>query len=67
MANEITVELFLSAVNPLDQNSHRHLLSEYCLLVQHGEPLRARIKSLKAEGFTTEEAFAKALDLKGDP
>jgi hypothetical protein len=25
------------------------------------------VKSLKAKGFTTEEAFAKALDLKGDP
>ena len=66
-ADGLAVELFLSTVKPLDQNSHRHLLSEYCLLVRHGESLRTRVKSLKVDGFTTEEAFAKALNLKGDP
>jgi predicted metalloenzyme YecM len=66
-AGHINVELFLCSENPLDQNGHRHLLSEYKLLVEHGEQLRNQVKKWKHLGLSTEESFAKALSMDGDP
>ena len=61
------VELFISDQPVLDQRSHRHLLTEYLYLVKHGQALRDQVKAMKMSGASTEEAFARALGVSGDP
>lgn len=61
------IEFFISNVPSVKQNSHRHLLSEYLLLVKEGDGLRAKVKALKMQGASTEEAFCQALGIAGDP
>lgn len=60
------IELFLCDQSPVNQNAHRHLLTEYLYLVKGGESLRSKVRSLKIAGASTEEAFAKALGIFGD-
>ncbi len=63
----IPIELFLSTQPTRQQHGHRHLITEYQLLVEHGEPLRQKVITLKMAGLSTEEAFAAALGITGDP
>lgn len=65
--NSFLFEIFAQPVPVQNQYAYRHLLVEYFLLEQHGEPLRRQILQLKQAGFKTEPAFAKALNLAGDP
>jgi len=60
-------EVFAQPVPVQNQYAYRHLRVEYFLLEQHGEPLRRRVLQLKQAGLKTEPAFAKALNLAGDP
>lgn len=43
------------------------MLVEYKLLQQHGEDFRQQVVALKKAGIKTEPAFAKLLQLPGDP
>lgn len=61
----LPIEIFLCDTPVLQQNSHRHLLTEYLYLVREGEQLRNKVLRLKSDGKNTEEAFALALGLTG--
>ncbi|MFY0256363.1 DUF4269 domain-containing protein [Chitinophaga sp. 30R24] len=61
------LEIFGQNVPAVEQAGFRHMIVEYSLLHQYGEPLKQRIIELKQQGYKTEPAFAVALGLKGDP
>jgi hypothetical protein len=65
--NNFLFEIFAQPVPVHHQYAYRHLCVEYFLLKEHGEPLRQQVLQLKQAGLKTEPAFAKALNLPGDP
>lgn len=60
-------EIFGQAVPVTSQNGYRHMITEYRILLEKGEPFRKDIIALKQSGYKTEPAFAKLLGLSGDP
>ena len=67
MADDWEIEIFGQRVPVKQQAAYRHMLIEHHLLNYYGEEFRLNIVSLKEQGYKTEPAFAKALNLKGDP
>jgi hypothetical protein len=65
--HDFLFEIFAQPVPVHNQYAYRHLRVEYFLLEEHGEPLRQQVLHLKQAGLKTEPAFAKALNLEGDP
>lgn len=63
----IAVEIFAQACPVWFQHGFRHMLVERRLLAVVGEPLRQRVRALKKQGRSTEQAFAEILGLSGDP
>ncbi|HSF55470.1 MAG TPA: DUF4269 domain-containing protein [Algoriphagus sp.] len=61
------IEIFGQTIPTRHQFAYRHLIVEHKLLSKYGEAFRQQIIELKREGYKTEPAFAKALDLTGDP
>jgi hypothetical protein len=61
------VEIFGQAVPVKEQAGYKHMIIEYKILQEKGEEFRDQIIALKKQGYKTEPAFAKLLDLKGDP
>ncbi|MDN5284391.1 MAG: hypothetical protein JWR38_665 [Mucilaginibacter sp.] len=61
------IEVFGQYVPTREQNAYRHMIAEHQLLTHYGEPLRQQIIELKKQGYKTEPAFAKLLDLQGNP
>jgi len=61
------VEVFGQAIPVVEQAAYRHLLAEHNLLLHHGDWLKQEVIQLKKSGYKTEPAFAKALNLPGDP
>ena len=61
------IEIFGSTVESKLTNSYRHMVIEYRILELANESFREDIIRLKSEGLKTEPAFAKCLNLKGDP
>jgi hypothetical protein len=49
------------------QSAYIHMVNEFKLLRRYGKPLRDKVLELKQKGVKTEPAFAKALNLPGDP
>jgi len=61
------IELF-GQNRPVDeQEAYRHMIIEWKILQQKGEEFRQQIIELKKQGLKTEPAFAKLLELHGDP
>ena len=60
-------EVFGQNVPVKQQFAFRHMVTEYEILKQKGEIFRQQIIELKKNGFKTEPAFAKLLQLPGDP
>ena len=60
-------EVFGQNVPVKRQFAFRHMVTEYEILKQKGEIFRQQIIELKKNGFKTEPAFAKLLQLPGDP
>ncbi|WP_316804737.1 DUF4269 domain-containing protein [Pedobacter nototheniae] len=50
-----------------EQNAYRHLLIEYKLLLEKGDKFRQEVIDLKKQGYKTEPAFAKLLNMTGNP
>jgi hypothetical protein len=67
MADGWEIEIFGQRVPVKQQAAYRHMLIEHHLLEYYGGEFRLNIISLKEQGYKTEPAFAKALNLKGDP
>jgi hypothetical protein len=61
------VEIFGQQVLVKQQAAYRHMVVEHYLLQQHGETFRQQIVLLKQQGLKTEPAFAKLLNLQGNP
>ncbi|MCG8578242.1 MAG: DUF4269 domain-containing protein [Flavobacteriales bacterium] len=61
------IEIFGQNVPTHQQLAYRHMLIEHELLLKYGEAFRQQILELKRKGHKTEPAFAKALNLTGDP
>ncbi|MDX5420741.1 MAG: DUF4269 domain-containing protein [Hymenobacteraceae bacterium] len=61
------VEVFGQSRPSREQEAFRHMLVEYRLLQHHGEAFRQQVLALKRQGMKTEPAFAKLLQLQGDP
>jgi hypothetical protein len=63
----IEIEIYGSRENTELANGYRHMLIEYRLILLGGEAFRNNIIELKRSGLKTEPAFAKLLDIKGNP
>lgn len=61
------VEIFGQPIPVIEQNGFRHMVIEECLLRKYGDSFRQQIIELKRNGMKTEPAFAKLLQLEGDP
>ncbi len=61
------IEIFGQTTPTRHQLAYRHMIVEHNLLFQYGEVFRRQIIDLKREGYKTEQAFAKALNLSGNP
>lgn len=60
-------EIFGQSIPSTEQNGYKHMLIEHQILLQKGETFRQEIIKLKEQGIKTEPAFAKLLQLEGDP
>ena len=65
--NNSEIEIYSSSVPTSQQYAYRHLSVMAKLLEFGGNRLRNDIKQLKSIGYKTEPAFAKILNLQGDP
>lgn len=63
----IPFELFAQKSDSIQQDAYRHFQAEEKLLKLGGESFRQKILQLRNAGLKTEPAFAKALNLSGDP
>ncbi len=63
----MSVEVFAQALPVVAQHGFRHMVIEGRLLVIGGDALRQRVVALKRAGMKTEPAFARILELPGDP
>lgn len=67
MADGWEIEIFGQYTPVKQQYAYRHMIIEHTLLQQKGESFRQEIIALKQLGYKTEPAFAKALNLTGNP
>lgn len=65
--NNFEIEIFGQNKAIESQMAYRHMLIEAKILRENDEEFRKKIIELKKNGLKTEPAFAKLLNLKGDP
>lgn len=63
----VAFEIFGQDRNPVSQKAYRHFQVEEQLLKYGGEDFLRKVQDLRSKGEKTEPAFAKALELEGDP
>lgn len=63
----IEIEIYASNIESYKTNGYRHMIIEYKLLNLYGELFKEKVIELKRKGLKTEPAFAKLLNLKGNP
>ena len=61
------IEIFGQNKPTEQQNAYRHMLIEYQILKAKGKAFQSEIIKLKEQGIKTEPAFAKLLELEGNP
>jgi len=61
------VEVFGQNIPVKEQMGYLHMVAEHKILTHFGEDFRQQIMALKKAGYKTEPAFAKLLNLQGDP
>ncbi|TVX94376.1 DUF4269 domain-containing protein [Paenibacillus agilis] len=61
------IEIFAQPIPTTRQNGYRHMLVEHRILQLLGSGGYHAIRHLKETGYKTEPAFAKLLQLEGDP
>jgi hypothetical protein len=64
---EFKIEIFGQNRATNEQDAFRHMLIEHEILKRRGEDFRLEVVKLKKTGLKTEPAFAKLLDITGDP
>jgi len=65
--DKFEIEIFGQNIPIIKQNAYLHMLIEHRILKEKGEDFRLKVIQLKKEGYKTEPAFAKLLNLKGNP
>lgn len=60
-------EVFAQIIPTQKQTAYRHLVNEFLILRKEGSEFKKKIIALKKQGLKTEPAFAKLLNLAGDP
>lgn len=65
--NGFLIEIFGQNRPSQEQDAFLHMVNEHRILSSRGEGFRQEIIRLKRSGLKTEPAFARALDLHGDP
>ena len=66
-SGEFEIEIFGQDCPTRNQNAYQHMIIEYQILNSKDDDFRTKIIGLKQEGIKTEPAFAKLLDLSGNP
>ncbi|WBL21403.1 DUF4269 domain-containing protein [Zunongwangia sp. HRR-M8] len=61
------IEIFGQNLPVSQQNAYRHVVIEHKILQEKDKNFRSEIIKLKNEGLKTEPAFAKLLQLEGNP
>jgi len=61
------IEIFAQAIPTTAQNGYRHMIVEHRILQMIGAEGKQEIRELKRSGLKTEPAFAKWLNMDGDP
>ena len=61
------IEIFAQSIPSQEQMAYQHMIIEYQILQANGKDFQENVIQLKREGMKTEPAFAKLLDLEGDP
>nr|WP_315222240.1 DUF4269 domain-containing protein [uncultured Flavobacterium sp.] len=61
------IEIFGQNIPVKKQNGYRHMIIEHEILKKKGDNFRLEIIKLKQQGYKTEPAFGKLLELKGNP
>lgn len=64
---DVPFELFAQSIESLQQDAYKHFQVEERLLKLGDQSLRKTVGLLRDQGLKTEPAFAKALNLSGDP
>jgi len=64
---DFEIEIFGQNIASRQQSGYRHMIVEHALLIKYGEDFRRAIIKLKRDGLKTEPAFAKILNIAGDP
>ncbi|WP_231459060.1 MULTISPECIES: DUF4269 domain-containing protein [unclassified Pedobacter] len=64
--DDFELEIFGQNIPTQQQNAYRHMLVEHKLLLEKGEDFRQQIIALRKQGYKTEPAFAKLLNLQGN-
>jgi len=67
LIDNFEIEIFGQNIPCKFQNAFKHMLIEYQILQEKGEEFRQKVIELKMQGIKTEPAFAKLLNLIGDP
>lgn len=65
--DDIEIEIYGSSDDVDKSNGYRHMVIEDRLLNLYGDNFKKEIISLKTKGMKTEPAFAKVLNLQGNP
>lgn len=65
--NNMEIEIYASNIESDKSNGYRHMIIEYKLLKLYGKQFKEEVIKLKREGLKTEPAFAKILNLNGNP
>ncbi len=64
---DFKIELFGQSIPSKSQLAYKHLIAEYKILNYFGNEFKNQVIKQKKQGLKTEPAFAKLLNLKGDP
>lgn len=67
MVEGIEIEVYASPIKSTASNGYRHMLIEARILTLLGNSFKEEIVELKSGGLKTEPAFAKVLNLSGNP
>lgn len=65
--HKLPIEIYGEPIPVTEQRGYIHMVVEERLLSLGGETLRQKVRALKTKGLKTEPAFAKLLNLPGDP
>jgi len=65
--DNLPFEIYASSIPTDNQNGYLHMLKEYEILQHLGEDFRKDVIHLKENGYKTEPAFCKLLNIEGNP